>query len=97
MRLKRRPISIARSRRRAPTPSRPIWPCRSTISPRSVRARAPRGRAGGAEEAVSLYRALTAARPDAFTPDLAMSLNNLAISFRLGRWEEALGAAARGG
>ncbi len=31
-----------------------------------------------AEEAVRLYRALASSRPDAFTPDLAGSLNNLA-------------------
>ena len=31
-----------------------------------------------AEEASDLYRELAAARPDAFRPDLAMSLNNLA-------------------
>ena len=29
------------------------------------------------DEAVTAYRQLAAARPDAFTPDLAMSLNNL--------------------
>ena len=32
------------------------------------------------EEAVTLHRDLAAARPDAFTPDLAMSLNNLPTS-----------------
>ena len=31
-----------------------------------------------AQEAVKLYRELAAARPDAFRPDLAGSLNNLA-------------------
>jgi tetratricopeptide (TPR) repeat protein len=47
-----------------------------------------------AEEAVQLYRALAAARPDAFTPDLAMSLNNLAkILSDLGQREKALAAA----
>ena len=47
-----------------------------------------------AEEAVGLYRALAAARPDAFLPDLAMSLNNLANRLNdLGRREEALSAA----
>ena len=46
------------------------------------------------EEAVRLRRALTAARPDAFTPDLAVSLNNLANMLSdLGRREEALTAA----
>ena len=46
------------------------------------------------EEAVRLYRALAAARPDAFTPDLAGSLNNLANRLSdLGRREEALTAA----
>src|SRR5207249_5016005 len=47
-----------------------------------------------AQEAVRLYRALAAARPDAFTPDLAASLNNLANTLSdLGRREEALTAA----
>jgi tetratricopeptide (TPR) repeat protein len=47
-----------------------------------------------AEEAVALYRALAAARPDAFTPALAMSLNNLANRLSdLGRREAALAAA----
>jgi tetratricopeptide (TPR) repeat protein len=46
------------------------------------------------EEAVRLRRALAAARPDAFTPDLALSLNNLAnMLSELGRREEALAAA----
>jgi tetratricopeptide (TPR) repeat protein len=43
---------------------------------------------------VQIRRALAAARPDAFTPDLAMSLNNLAAGLsELGRREEALAAA----
>ena len=47
-----------------------------------------------AEEAVRLYRALAKARPDAFTPDLAMSLNNLASFLSdLGRREAALEVA----
>jgi tetratricopeptide (TPR) repeat protein len=47
-----------------------------------------------AEEAVRLHRALAMARPDAFDPDLAGSLNNLANSLsELGRHEEALTAA----
>ncbi len=47
-----------------------------------------------AEEAADLYRALAAARPEAFTPDLAMSLNTLATMLsELGRREEALKAA----
>ena len=47
-----------------------------------------------AQEAASLYRALAAARPDAFTPNLAMSLNNLAVmQSGLGRREDALAAA----
>ena len=47
-----------------------------------------------AEEAVRLYRQLAAARPDAFLPDLAMSLNNLAnMLSALGRREEALAQA----
>ena len=45
------------------------------------------------EEAVALYRDLTAIRPDAFRPDLAKSLNNLSSRFfDLGRQEEALDA-----
>ena len=41
----------------------------------------------------SILRELAAARPDAFRPDLAMSLNNLAVGVAgLGRWEEALAA-----
>jgi tetratricopeptide (TPR) repeat protein len=47
-----------------------------------------------AEEAVEHYRALAEARPDAFIPDLAMSLNNLANRLSaLGRREDALTAA----
>ena len=46
------------------------------------------------QEAVDLYRQLAAARPDAFLPDLAMSLNNLGIRLSdLGRREEALAAS----
>ena len=45
-------------------------------------------------EAVTLRRALAQSRPDAFTPDLAASLNNLANKLSdLGRREEALAAA----
>ena len=48
---------------------------------------------GSADEAVGLYRELAAARPDAFTPDLAISLNNMANRLSdLGRREEALAA-----
>jgi tetratricopeptide (TPR) repeat protein len=44
-----------------------------------------------AQEAVGLYRALAAARPDAFLPNLAKSLSNLAaILSELGRPEGAL-------
>ena len=47
-----------------------------------------------AQEAVRLYQQLAAARPDAFLPDLAMSLNNLANRLsNLGRREEALAQA----
>ncbi|MGH6678176.1 MAG: tetratricopeptide repeat protein, partial [Bradyrhizobium sp.] len=47
-----------------------------------------------AEEAVGLRRALAAARPDAFIPDLARSLNNLANRLsNLGRREDALRTA----
>lgn len=45
------------------------------------------------KEAVELRRALAAARPDAFRPDLASSLNNLSNRLAdLGRREEALAA-----
>jgi tetratricopeptide (TPR) repeat protein len=45
------------------------------------------------EEAVQLYRQLAADRPAAFTPDLAMSLNNLSSDLSdLGRREDALKA-----
>jgi tetratricopeptide (TPR) repeat protein len=44
-------------------------------------------------EAVTTLRALAAARPDAFLPDLAGSLNNQAVRLAdLGRPEEALAA-----
>ena len=47
-----------------------------------------------AQEAADLYRGLARARPEAFTPDLAMSLNNLANALsELGRRDEALTAA----
>ena len=46
------------------------------------------------EEAVETYRSLAAARPDAFTPVLAMSLNNLSADLGdLGRREDALAAS----
>ena len=45
------------------------------------------------DEAVTAYRALAEARPDAFLPDLAMSLNNQSERLSdLGRREGALGA-----
>ena len=44
-----------------------------------------------AEEAVAIRRELARSRPEAFTPDLAMSLNNLATRLsELGRREEAV-------
>ena len=47
-----------------------------------------------AEEAVTIRRALAQARPDAFLPDLATSLNNQSSRLsNLGRREEALPAA----
>jgi len=47
-----------------------------------------------AEEAIHLYRALVEARPDAFTPDLALALNNLSGWLNmLGRRVEALAAS----
>ena len=43
------------------------------------------------QEAVTIYRELAGARPDAFRPDLATSLNNLSVRLGdLGRAEEAL-------
>ena len=45
------------------------------------------------EEVTGLYRQLAAARPDAFLPNLALSLNNQAVRLAdLGRPEEALAA-----
>jgi len=45
------------------------------------------------QEAADTYRELAAARPDAFRPDLAGSLNNLAVQLaNLGRRQEALAA-----
>jgi tetratricopeptide (TPR) repeat protein len=45
------------------------------------------------EEAAGIYRLLAAARPQAFLPDLAASLNNLSVRLAdLGRLEEALAA-----
>ncbi len=45
------------------------------------------------EEAVEIRRALAAARPDAYRPDLAMSLNTLSLRLAdLGQREEALAA-----
>ncbi|MGK7910589.1 MAG: tetratricopeptide repeat protein, partial [Synechococcus sp.] len=47
-----------------------------------------------AEESVEIYRYLADSRPDAFFPDLALSLNNLGNRLSdLGRREEALRAA----
>jgi hypothetical protein len=47
-----------------------------------------------AQQATDLYRELARARPDAFLPDLAMSLNNLAKMLSdLGRREDALATA----
>ena len=46
------------------------------------------------EEAVKIYRELAASEPDAFLPNLAMSLNNLSADLSaLGRREEALAAS----
>ena len=47
-----------------------------------------------AEEATEIYRELAKSRPDAFLPDLAVSLNNLGNRLSdLGRREAALAAA----
>src|SRR5262249_51228792 len=46
------------------------------------------------QEAVAIHRGLAETRPDAFLPDLAMSLNNLGEDLsNLGRREEALAAS----
>ena len=84
---------IAPSPRRSPTRSRPTWPGRS----QPLNSLAALGRREAAlqaiEEAVRLYRALAEARPDAFTPNLAMSLSNLSNSLgALSRREAALQA-----
>ncbi len=48
-------------------------------------------------EAADAYRELAAARPDAFRPDLAGSLNNLSLRLAdLGRREDALAAIQEG-
>jgi tetratricopeptide (TPR) repeat protein len=45
------------------------------------------------EQAVAIRRGLAAARPDAFRPDLALSLNNQSNRLaQLGRREDALAA-----
>jgi hypothetical protein len=47
-----------------------------------------------AEEATGLYRELARARPEAFTPDLARSLNTLSnILLTIGRREDAIARA----
>ena len=52
-----------------------------------------RGRAGRDPGSGHILRELAAARPDAFRPDLAMSLNNLSVRLAdLGRREDALAA-----
>jgi Trypsin-like peptidase domain/Tetratricopeptide repeat len=46
-----------------------------------------------AEEAVTLYRRLAEAKPNAFRPGLAIALNNLSVRLpKLDRWDEALTA-----
>src|ERR1700724_3463926 len=50
------------------------------------------------EQAVELRRELATSQPDAFRPDLAMSLNNLSNRLgELGRREEALAAIEQAG
>src|SRR5437867_11286007 len=45
------------------------------------------------QKAVEIYRTMASERPEAFLPDLAMSLNNLGVVLsELGRREEALDA-----
>ena len=47
-------------------------------------------------QAVEIYRRLAGERPDAFEPDLARSLSNLAVMLTwLGRWKEAMAARSR--
>ena len=54
----------------------------------------PKKALAASQEAVTIRRELAAARPDAFRPDLAMALNNLAVGLAdLGRPEEALAAS----
>ena len=79
-------LAAARRRRGPPRPGAraarrlpPTLPCRSTTSPTGCATLGRREEAlAAAEEAVALYRDLAGGAPDAFTPDLAMSLNNLA-------------------
>ena len=76
-RARRRWRSAGGSRRRGPTPSSPTSPApqqpRHRLSDLGRREEA----LAASQEAVEICRRLAAARPDAFLPDLAMSLNNL--------------------
>jgi tetratricopeptide (TPR) repeat protein len=46
---------------------------------------------GAAQESVEIYRQLVEQEPQAFLPELAVSLNTLGnCFFKVGRWEEAL-------
>ena len=88
-------IFIAIWRGRVPRRSRPIWQARSTISPICCPLSAvARRRWRRRKRRLNIRRDLARARPEAFTPNLAGSLNNLANRLSdLGRREEALAAA----
>ena len=62
------------------TPTCPTSPRRSTTSPSDLAEAGRRAEAlDASQEAVTLYRELAALNRDAYLPDLAMSVNNLAI------------------
>ena len=94
-RPRRRWRSAASWRKHGPTRTGPTSRCRSTTWPTGLSALGRREAAlEAAEEAVAIRRELAAARPDAFRPDLAMSLDNLAN--RLERSRPARGGAGGG-
>ena len=79
---------LGRTGRRQP----PRYGAAQPVGP-AARPGAAGGGAGRYPRSVGIYRELAAARPDAFRPDLASSLNNLAADLgALGRRDEALDA-----
>ena len=75
-------------------PIGPLSPWPSTTWPLLERGRPARGGARPGKEAADLYRELAAKAPDAYRPDLAMALNNLATRLsEVGQREAALAPA----